>query len=258
MSYAHAVWTGSNVNSYSPRVPGTPDPTFDDWFGLRLDVATAFVHLGNWNRLGLGPKAAEAPSDPEPTVADYEELNQAPPDLESPTVSITSPAPGGAIGLGATLDVALRASDDQELAQVLVFFDVDGDGNSDETGETLFATSAGGDQFSASFPDVSGPAGERTLTARATDGSGTNTDATLSVNVGSGSTPTPTPTPTPTAMPVPTPTATPAPGPTSSRGKVTICHKGKKTLSVGAGSESAHLRHGDPLGACSGSSQRRR
>jgi hypothetical protein len=52
-------------------------------------------------------------------------------------------------------------------------------------------------------------------------------------------TPTPTPTPTPAVTPTPTPV-----------GKVTLCHKGKKTISVGASAVSAHLRHGDTLGAC--------
>jgi hypothetical protein len=33
-------------------------------------------------------------------------------------------------------------------------------------------------------------------------------------------------------------------------GKVTICHKGKKTNSVGIASVPAHLAHGDTLGAC--------
>jgi hypothetical protein len=33
--------------------------------------------------------------------------------------------------------------------------------------------------------------------------------------------------------------------------KVTICHKEKKTLSVGEPALSAHLAHGDTLGACS-------
>ena len=32
--------------------------------------------------------------------------------------------------------------------------------------------------------------------------------------------------------------------------KVTLCHKGKKTLTVGAPAAKAHLRHGDKLGAC--------
>ena len=32
--------------------------------------------------------------------------------------------------------------------------------------------------------------------------------------------------------------------------KVTLCHKGKKTLTVGAPAQEAHLRHGDILGTC--------
>ncbi|CAA9450357.1 hypothetical protein AVDCRST_MAG82-3748 [uncultured Rubrobacteraceae bacterium] len=35
-----------------------------------------------------------------------------------------------------------------------------------------------------------------------------------------------------------------------SLGKVTLCHKGRVTISVGAPAEPAHLRHGDRLGAC--------
>jgi type IV secretory pathway VirB10-like protein len=36
----------------------------------------------------------------------------------------------------------------------------------------------------------------------------------------------------------------------SKAGKVTVCHKGKKTLRVGAPAEGAHVRHGDTVGAC--------
>jgi len=32
--------------------------------------------------------------------------------------------------------------------------------------------------------------------------------------------------------------------------KVTLCHKGKKTISVGKAAVPAHLRHGDTLGTC--------
>jgi hypothetical protein len=41
-------------------------------------------------------------------------------------------------------------------------------------------------------------------------------------------------------------------GGSDSRGqeKVALCHKGKKTLTVGAPAKEAHLRHGDSLGAC--------
>jgi hypothetical protein len=35
------------------------------------------------------------------------------------------------------------------------------------------------------------------------------------------------------------------------REKVMLCHKNKSTLTVGAGVQAAHLRHGDSLGACS-------
>jgi len=32
--------------------------------------------------------------------------------------------------------------------------------------------------------------------------------------------------------------------------KVTLCHKGKKSITVGAPAVKAHLRHGDKLGRC--------
>jgi hypothetical protein len=35
-----------------------------------------------------------------------------------------------------------------------------------------------------------------------------------------------------------------------SQRKVTLCHKGKNTLTVGASAQAAHLRHGDSPGAC--------
>lgn len=34
------------------------------------------------------------------------------------------------------------------------------------------------------------------------------------------------------------------------RTKVTLCHKGKKTITVGAPATKAHLKHGDRLGPC--------
>ena len=35
------------------------------------------------------------------------------------------------------------------------------------------------------------------------------------------------------------------------REKVTVCHKGQKTLRVGAPAQAAHVRHGDTVGPCS-------
>jgi hypothetical protein len=49
---------------------------------------------------------------------------------------------------------------------------------------------------------------------------------------------------------VPTVTPTPLPG-----AKVTLCHKGKNTLSVGAPAVRAHLAHGDALDECPDSKQ---
>ncbi len=67
----------------------------------------------------------------------------------------------------------------------------------------------------------------------------------------------PTPTPTPTrggpirraGFPIPTPTATPTATPKLSE-RVTVCHKGKNSISVSANAVPAHLAHGDTLGAC--------
>jgi hypothetical protein len=57
-------------------------------------------------------------------------------------------------------------------------------------------------------------------------------------------TPIQTPTVTPTQTPVVTPTITPPPG------KITVCHKGKNTLSIDGSAVPAHLAHGDSIGAC--------
>ena len=40
------------------------------------------------------------------------------------------------------------------------------------------------------------------------------------------------------------------PGHQYGKTKVTLCHKGKKTITVGAPAVKAHLRHGDKLGRC--------
>ena len=58
---------------------------------------------------------------------------------------------------------------------------------------------------------------------------------------------------TTTTTTVPTTTTTTTTASTTTlppTGKVTLCHKGKKTISVGASAVPAHLRHGDTLGPC--------
>ena len=47
-------------------------------------------------------------------------------------------------------------------------------------------------------------------------------------------------------------TAGAQPNPGKGRPKVTVCHKGRVTIKVGAPAVKAHQRHGDTLGPCSG------
>lgn len=99
-------------------------------------------------------------------------------------------------------------------------------------------------------PTVPSPTAMATLTPTAT--------LTPSLTLTPTASPTPTATLTPTTTLPPTATLTPitllppTPTPASggSSGKVTLCHKGKNTITVGAPAVDAHLAHGDTLGPC--------
>ncbi len=187
MSYAHQVVMGTGVNSYSPQMPGVAmDPTFDDWFGLRPDFNQSAIHTGNTKLLGLGATAPSLPTDPAPTVEDYEQQNQAPLDLMPPSVSIDAPAANSALAIGADLTVDITATDNVGISALFASFDVDGDGSASQTGETLVPQSTGGNGFRVVFPGVSGSAGTRTVTVQATDAAGSSAVATLPVSVGQG------------------------------------------------------------------------
>jgi hypothetical protein len=180
MSYAHQANMSSTVNSYSPRVPGTPDPTFDDWFNLRPDFNRAQIHLGNTSLIGLGagglpaggnPVGADNVPDHEPDYGDFVQTN-GPMDVQKPTLDITSPNYGASFLQGQNLPVVLTATDNIALApgSVNVRFDVDGSGAIDQTGETLAATPTGNpNQFTVTFTSLAGPDGVRKIDARATD-----------------------------------------------------------------------------------------
>lgn len=110
----------------------------------------------------------------------------------------------------------------------------------------VFGVSAG--------PVLAGPTGGPTATPTATatatatptgtvTGTPTATPTATATATPTG-TVTGTPTPTATATPTATPTGTPPPG------KVEVCHKGRRTLSIGADSVAYHLGHGDTLGPC--------
>jgi len=177
MSYAHQLRTGTGVNSYSPRVPGMPDMTFDDWFHLRPDFSKALVHVGNTRRLGLGAGSVVGPGavitsddvdDIDPGLSDYEQAN-GPIDLEGPAINIIDPPSGSNILQGNDLTVTVSATDNVALGPVMVSFDIDGSGAIDTTGETVIATSSGPDEFEAMFLNASGPDGNRDIVASVSD-----------------------------------------------------------------------------------------
>jgi outer membrane biosynthesis protein TonB len=61
----------------------------------------------------------------------------------------------------------------------------------------------------------------------------------------------PTATPTPTKKPTSTPTPTKKPTPPKPKDKkITICHKGKNTITISENAWPAHYAHGDYKGPC--------
>jgi len=177
MSYAHQITPGTGVNSYSPKMPATPDPTFDDWFNLRPDFSRATVHIGNMRGLGLGAVAALAPGsvlgsenleEHEITLQQYVQAN-GPLDLEAPILDIVDPAVVTGVLQGSNLTVTVMATDNVALSPVIVEFDIDGSGAIDVTGETVIATPIGSDQFEATFLSLAGPDGLRDIVATVSD-----------------------------------------------------------------------------------------
>jgi VCBS repeat-containing protein len=163
MSYSHQLSTTSRVISYSDL----GDPTFPDWLNLRLDFQTAAVHLGN--TLNQDPGVPASDDDDNQTIAEFEDLNQAPIDLVSPTVRVDSPASGAALGLGSNLMVMVTATDNVAVNSVMVSFDLDGDGSTSSMGETVLATRIGSSTFQAIFSQVTGPLGTRMISVTAND-----------------------------------------------------------------------------------------
>jgi hypothetical protein len=194
MSYAYQLQVPSTVNSYS----GAGDPVFNDWANLRMDFQNYDIHLGN--TLDLGTGVPPAPDSPEPTIADYQALNSASPDLTPPAVLITAPAPGSVVPTGSALTISLTATDDVQVGSVTVSFDVNGDGIIDAS-EVVTATSTGPDTYQAVFSSISGPSGARTIEVTAADTSYNYGTATVTVQVSATAPPTVTITPS-SASPV--------------------------------------------------------
>jgi hypothetical protein len=93
-------------------------------------------------------------------------------DLTPPDVTITRPPAEGFVGISETLVVDANVTDDYGVALVMVSFDINGDSDEDDPGETIAANDLGGGVYRASFPNVSGDAGARPIRVVATDASG--------------------------------------------------------------------------------------
>jgi hypothetical protein len=174
MSYSWSLKCSSTVQSYS----GTTNPTFDDWANLQHDFPNAAVYLGNSLDLTLGA----APQAPEPTAADYQNLN-GPPNSAPPVIKILKPAANGNVGLTLPLQVTANATDTTPVASVTVAFDVNGDGNTTDPGEKVQAKVTGANTYAANFAALSGPPGPRTITVSAIDTTGNYATVSEIVNV---------------------------------------------------------------------------
>ncbi len=104
-------------------------------------------------------------------------------DITRPEVIFTLPDMGGEVDLGSPLTVELSVVDEVEVASVVVSFDVDGDGDSNDFGEQLAADRIAGDNYQAIFADLSGIPGTRTIGVLATDTSFNSTRTSMTVGV---------------------------------------------------------------------------
>lgn len=184
MSYSYQLEIKSGVDSYgSLYQPDGSGPVFDDWAYIKYDFQNSAYFLGN--TFGRSPGDSDE-NYPDPTVADYEDLNNTPVDLAPPDISISSPPGGTTIAPGGSLTVRATATDDVEVVSVHVYFDLNGDGRTEGPRETVEATPLGGGTYSAVFANVVGPFGARRILAIATDSSENLGAAASSVLAGQG------------------------------------------------------------------------
>jgi hypothetical protein len=164
MSYAHQNIPGSPVNSYA----GAGDVVFDDWANLKPGFQNTLVHVGNTFGLGLGDTAT-VDQEPEVTVADVEDLIGGPLDFEGPALSIQSPGLNATVEVNGAFAVELNAADVTGVHSVQVRFDINGDGDTEDAGETVFAAPGTAGAYKASFDGIAGPVGVRSLQVVAVD-----------------------------------------------------------------------------------------
>jgi hypothetical protein len=183
MNYAYQLHpdpTGALVRDYSRA----GDAVFADWPVVQLNFNAFFDNLGN--SPNIRPRYTSGDDAPI-EQHDDQDLRDAiaingPLDSQVPSVKVDDPADHSNLAVGGTLTVKLTATDNVGIDTLKVSFDGDGDGVL-SPGETIDATSLGGGKYQAVFTNISGPAGDRTLTATATDAATFTAVANLTISV---------------------------------------------------------------------------
>jgi len=171
MSYSHVnrlpeqyppgmIW----VNDFSRLGDGSG---FADWDNLRMDFQNYFASLGT--SLLVPPELRVYTPIGEMTLTDVLANNPGPMDLEPTSLRILLPVSGSLITVGASPAVSILATDNVAVASVLVSFDANGNGSLADPGESVTASPVGSDIFAATFSNVSGPPGGRTINVTALD-----------------------------------------------------------------------------------------
>lgn len=170
MNYAYQLDPDPNGNLVTSYSSNGGAAIFNDWANLRLDFTSYLDALGNTfglNRGALG-NSFVSPNEPETTI-DELILRHGPFESQPPSLQILTPLPGSTLLVGGSLTVSLTATDNGAISAVSVRFDANGDGDTDDPGETTPAGATGPNTFQATFLGVSGPAGTRTVIATAFD-----------------------------------------------------------------------------------------
>ncbi|KST67109.1 hypothetical protein BC008_28350, partial [Mastigocoleus testarum BC008] len=172
--------TPTLIRDYSDGSP------FDDWRNIKLGFADYFTTLGNsYGIFSLAGTTANS-TEEELTIDDIEQIF-GPDALDNQVPVITTISAPANIRIGNFIDIDVTATDNIDIQSVGISFDINGDGDVDDSGETVTATQVSADQYQATFTNITGTAGSRTATITATDLANFTTIGTATVNVNSES-----------------------------------------------------------------------
>lgn len=104
-------------------------------------------------------------------------------DSEDPEVKVIRESAPLVWRLGTQPEVEMEVGDDGGIDEVLVEFDLNGDGDTDDAGESAAATPADGNTYSLTLGTLTGPEGERRLTSTVTDSVGKTFSEQIDVRV---------------------------------------------------------------------------